>query len=496
MKEQIKTIIDQKGNTVGSTIISNFRKYAPELIPEINNLFLEYHLSFSEKIYWIINDINQPPTCNVCGNKVKFKGYQIGYDKNCSRKCAANDPLRKHKIRKTNLQRYGDICPLNNDIIKQKKFKTLNEKYHVNNIGELRKSAPKMREKFFNSLTIERLGNCEPLFDSAFYIQKGRNYYDYPFKCLKCNHQFNSYLINGHIPKCPHCFPIPLFSTYETEIINEIKKFYNGIILRSNRSVLKTLELDIYIPEHKIAFEIDGLYWHSDIFKHKNYHLEKTIKCNNEGIRLIHIFEDEWLEKKDIVINRIKHLLHKDSNKIYARKCFVKEINNDEKDQFLEKYHLQGKDNSLIKLGLYYKEELVAVMSFGKSRYSKNAYWELVRYATISDKTIVGGGSKLLAYFQKYHHESMITYADLRWSDGNFYQQLGFTFSHNSKPNYFYIKRDKRFSRLKFQKHKLKKKLTIFNESLSEYKNMENNGFYRIWDCGNMVFIYNKKEAN
>ena len=218
-----------------------------------------------------------------------------------------------------------------------------------------------------------------------------------------------------------------------------------------------------------------GLLWHSDKFKQdKNYHLNKTIECESKGYRLIHIFEDEWVNKQEIIKSKLLSIFNKNQNKIYARKCIVKEIDIKIKNEFLNRTHIQGEDRSNIKLGLFHQNELVAVMTFCKSRFNKNFEWELSRYS--SSKHVIGGASKLLKYFERiYKPSSIITYADRRFSQGKLYFTLGFTFDHFSSPNYFYTKNQIKLSRIQCQKHKLKDILKDFNENLSESENMSLN---------------------
>ena len=175
-------------------------------------------------------------------------------------------------------------------------------------------------------------------------------------------------------------------------------------------------------------------------------------------------------------------IFNKNQEKIYARKCIVKEITSKEKNEFLNKTHIQGEDRANIKLGLFYNNELVAVMTFCKSRFNKNFEWELSRYS--SSKHVIGGAGKLLKYFERiYKPKSLITYADRRFSQGKLYFTLGFTFDHFSLPNYFYNRGKIRLSRIQCQKHKLKDILKDFDDNLSESENMYINGWNKIYDC-------------
>lgn len=154
--------------------------------------------------------------------------------------------------------------------------------------------------------------------------------------------------------------------------------------------------------------------------------------------------------KKNIVKSRIKAIIGLTPYKIQARKCIVKEIDSKLANKFIEKYHIQGKSNSTVNIGLFYKNRLCAVMTFGKPRFTRKYDWELHRYCTLSNFNIIGGAGKLLSYFRKNYQGSIISYADKRWSDGNLYRQLGFKELNDSEPEYYYTKGNLRFNRMEF----------------------------------------------
>ena len=152
----------------------------------------------------------------------------------------------------------------------------------------------------------------------------------------------------------------------------EINDFINSLGIKTETSVRSILddgyEIDIFISLFKIGIECDGLYWHSEKFKDNSYHLNKTKECFEKGIRLIHIFEDEWIYKRPILESMLKNLFNLTNNKIYARKCEIKDVKNTSKKNFLDENHIQGKCQSSANLGLYYNDELVSLMTFGKPR--------------------------------------------------------------------------------------------------------------------------------
>lgn len=298
---------------------------------------------------------------------------------------------------------------------------------------------------------------------------------------------------------CKKCSVIE--SDEEINIYEFIKELLpHEEVINGDRKIIKPFELDIYVPSKKIAIEYDGLYWHSEARKEdSNYHLNKTIECEKQAIQLIHIFEDEWIEKEDIVKSRIKSLLGVLDNIIYARKCEVKEVSKDICNEFLENNHLQGKCISAIRLGLFYNEELVSVMTFGKNRVcvgngkdenTDNSY-ELLRFCSKLNTEVVGGASKLLKYFEKnYKPKEITTYADRRWSNGEFYKKIGFEQYNISRPSYYYIVNCKRLHRYTLRKNILVEKYNCPPE-MTEHDFCFSQGWWRIYDCGCYCF---KKE--
>lgn len=296
-----------------------------------------------------------------------------------------------------------------------------------------------------------------------------------------------SYIENESINKKQHR------SKPELEI-EEFLKDNNIEYFNNSREFTDGHEIDFIIPEYNLAIEYNGLYYHSEIMggKDKNYHINKMNICNRVGLRLITIFEDEWLNNKDLIISKLKNQLNLVTNKIYARKCTIKEISASESNLFLDTNHNQGKCQSTIKLGAFYNEELVGVMTFSNGRVALGSKrvdgeYEMIRYSTILNHSCVGLFSKMLNYFIKTYSPTVInSYGDLRWIDvnKNVYLSNGFTLSSISRPNYWYTYRHKnRIHRYNFRKHKL---LEMGGDaSKSEWEIMKELHYDRIWDCGN-----------
>ena len=393
----------------------------------------------------------------------------------------------RNKIKATNLERYG-VENIGNSLTVRERIKATNQERYGCDFPlenkEISKKVVAINIATLETEVRERVSNSGYEIVGEYQGCEKRNL----LKCLRCGNKFLHNIMSNKPLFCPFCDKVS-GSHKENEIMAYIRSL--GITARErDRDVLDGKELDIYIPDKALAIEIDGIYWHSEASgKDKSYHLNKTKMCEEWGIQLIHIFEDEILYKGRIVKSRLRAILGKTPYKIAARLCQVREVPSNLYSKFVEKYHIQGAVNTSIRLGLYYKNRLVAVMGFNKSRFNKKYDYELMRYCTISSFNITGGAGKLLKYFRKHYQGSIISYADKRWSNGSLYRSLGFTELEDSAPNYYYVKGNTRESRQKFQKHKLENVLEVFDPELSEQQNMRKNGWSRIWDCGNKVFV-------
>ena len=288
-------------------------------------------------------------------------------------------------------------------------------------------------------------------------------------------------------------------SRYEKEICSLLKQY--GIKFETNRQILIGRELDIYMPDKKIAIEFNGLIWHTEWWgkKDRHYHLEKTEKCNEKGVGLIHIFEDEYVEKKDIVESKIKHILNISDDtiqKIYARKTIITEINNNIAKEFLNKNHIQGYTPSTIYLGAYYNNEIIGVMTF-KEDYKGSNRWELTRFATKLNTICSGLGGKLFKTFiREYSPLEVKSFADRRWTIdiyNNLYTKIGFTLEKILKPDYCYYNNKrgkyKRFHKFLFRKQILHKKYG-FPLTMTETEMVKELGYDRIWNCGLVKYVW------
>jgi len=428
--------------------------------------------------------------CSLQNEEVKEKSRQtLLKNYNCENPTKNKEIIKK--IKKTNLERYGVESPIQNKEIKDKTKRTNLERYGVDNPSKSKEIREKQKntviEKFIPVLNNLLKGNNLELLSNYNHCRDSIK-----LKCKTCNNIFDSNYFNLYqdCGKCPKCFPKNK-SNYEIELSDFIKSIESSEIIENNREIIKPYELDIFIPSKNMAIEFNGLYYHSEQFKiDKNYHLNKTELCESKNIQLIHIFEDEWIFKQDIVKSRLRQMLGiNNSERIHARKCEIKEISPKIKNKFLNKYHIQGEDKSNIKLGAFYSNELISVMTFSKGNISKGSkniegVYELSRFCSNNNYQVPGIASKLLSYFKRnYSWKEIYSYADHRWSEGNLYYKIGFELEHITKPNYFYINGLNRIHRFNLRKKPDEPK------DIPEWILRQKEGYFRIWDCGHYKFI-------
>ena len=419
--------------------------------------------------------------CDNCGEikKIQYNTYiriSINDKYYCNNKECIN------KKRKLSIQKkHGVSNVFQLDDIKEKSKKSLISKYGYDNAQKV----PDIKRKTMETCYI-KYGHYNP-FQSEKIKKKIRNTnmkrygVEYPQQSSMIRDKYSSLHISSKV---------------ETELYCFIKNNLKYPILKNVKNIISGYELDTYVPYLNLAFEFNGLYWHNEISKNKNYHLNKTELCEEQEIQLIHIYEDDWEFKKNIIKSMILNKIGKTPNKIFARKTKVKEIiDNKIIRDFLINNHRQGFVGSSIKLGLFYNENLVSLMTFGKRRVvmgkkkSNNEEYELLRFCNKLNTNIVGGANKLFKHFIKNHNPKEITtYADRSWGNGNLYKQLGFKYHGKTQPNYYYIINRKRKYRFGFRKDKLVKE--GFDINKSERQIMLDRKIYRIYDSGNLKFIY------
>ncbi len=506
--------------TKESWVKKNEPKLYYDIITYTETLSDEY--SFKERLWLYFHNQSERPKCLTCGSEVKFRNrLDKPYGDFCSLTCANNNKEELgRRQRKTLNEKYGvDYYPQHSEFVSKQK-NTKQKKYGDPNYNNVNKSlkTKKLLYGHTNYNNVEKQKNTclvkygvDNYSKSEEYVQKLKYEYvekysdvnitdvkDYyvTIKCDVCNSESEmtkQLLYERHKRKqiiCTECNPVGFSSrsSHEKELCDILDRL--GINYQTNVK-LNGIEYDVCIEDFKLLIEINGLYWHSDLFKGVDFHLNKTKNANNLGYKLIHVFEDEWLYRKEIVLSIISNKLNITTNKIYGRECTIKEINHDICSEFLENNHIQGSVKSSVRLGLFYGDLLVSVMSFSKGRVimgGKPDEYELNRFCNLINYNVIGGSSKLLKHFEKtYKPKKIISYSDIRYFEGNMYEKLGFEWTSQSKPNYWYVMGTHRYHRFNFRKSILVKK--GYDINLTESEIMSNNGVRKIYDCGNLKFV-------
>lgn len=285
-----------------------------------------------------------------------------------------------------------------------------------------------------------------------------------------------------------------IFGKTQKEIQEWLNSFnYN---FKPNYSILKGKELDLYDENLKLAVEYNGLYWHTEDSPQprlKDYHYNKYKECLDQGVRLIMIYEDEWLDRQEQVKNLLKSVLNVYDKKTFARKCEVREVTKKECNEFLELYHIQGKvSNIKASYGILYDNELLGCISLG-FHHRNNQQLVLNRLCFKDGVQVVGGASRLfkpcIQYAKDNGFDKIISWSDNRYSQGNVYIKLGFILEKELKPDYSYINM-KNTKQGKLSKQSCKKKNIDCPEGKTEKEWMNECGYSRIWDCGKLRWIY------
>lgn len=512
LKNAIKKIIfnfnnysENKGN-----FHRTIQKSHPKLYKKINSSFGQ---TFNMKAYCILNDIIETPFCKFCGIKtVSFKNINEGFKSYCSDRCAHKDP-DFHKKRKASMfEKYGVEYPLQvkefankvsekNKIIfangsecRKKCEATLKANHGVNNPMELKefrakiskkhalktkdeieKSVKKRKQTKFEKYGDENFKNDEKIKTTLF--EKYGIFFPNQIKCsidwvsIKDKKEFlENTLQTTHPLKIAKDFNLAYSTVYKLierfklkhlvrktfNAENEINTFVKslGFETKTNdRKILNGQEIDILVPEANIGIEHNGLYWHSEKNgKDEHYHLNKTIKCEEKGIKLFHIFEHEWIEKQEIVKSLISNGLKIWKNEIHFSECKIKKINKIEKSSFLKENNLFGDDESNYWYGLTFNGELVELITAVKK---EKDVFEIVSHCKKLNFKINNGFEKLISFLKSKHNlKSVLFFVDRRFELDD--APINLKHIDTIKPNILYLEKST----------------------------------YKIWDCGSLLFEF------
>lgn len=523
-KNEVYKIINDKNGLSGKytkpkvVFMEACTKYAKEYINEENKNWI-----ITRNIWHIINKIDQPK-CLHC--LVKFCSWLPTYKKYsnyCSIYCQnhsvehrnkllefnssdeGKESIRKKtiKTKTTNVEKYGTVSYLTSDYYKKSRIgktnfisedtrnifiTTMNEKVRpkIVHFSKMESGLTNYRNVCIKRLGIENVTDAESF--KTYLINEHHNK-ERTIQNIAKEIKLNTSSLARWFDRLDIEIKYFFTSTDHIEIVNYLKNIGVSSIKENNRNIIKNTELDIYLPEHNLAIEYCGLYWHSELFKDKNYHKNKYEKCKEKGIRLLTIFQNEWVYNKNIVKSKLKNILNLGTETIYARKCKIVRLKHySEVSEFMANNHIQGAGRGGSYLfGITYNDNLIGCMIFKKS---KDSTIILDRYAT--SHTVVGGFSKCLKYASSILKTDGIdeieSFADLRWSVGNLYIKNEFTEKYILSPDYSYIRNDSLFHKFNFRHTRLRK-MKQYDSTLSESENMKKMNIHKIYDCGKIKYV-------
>jgi formylmethanofuran dehydrogenase subunit E len=475
---------------------------------EIETLLMENGIKWEPFSY---SDLHQKINyeCPSCGNMKSgqivhiFNGHALC--KKCSGKEVRSQEQAERELREKNIE-FKDFSYVNNGMYIESKCPDCG-KWKKSRFIDLLKGHDlctscgrrKREQTFTQEQAEEKLKNAGIVFKPFVYSIGKKTEVD--IKCRKCDEYFTvqfdfPFIFNGGSLLCP----THRKSISEGEL--EIKTFISSLGIDFNENIkIDSVEVDVFVSSRATAFEYNGLYWHSEIFKQRDFHFNKTEVLRRNGIRLIHIWEDDWYFKREICKSFIANVLGKTPEKINARDCTIKYPSVKERNDFLNNNHLLGTTPAAdISLGLYSDNEYVAMMTFGKGR---NGDFLMSRFCCKQYTSVRGGFSKMFHFFTENFkdYDTVKTFADYAISDGWLYEKNGFVRTGITKPDYQYILPQSKnvYSSFKCLRRLTKQNFTHkklveegYDASKSEREIMLERKIPRLYDCGKLVYVWNR----
>jgi hypothetical protein len=308
------------------------------------------------------------------------------------------------------------------------------------------------------------------------------------FSCGHIKKTNYKYIRNTKTGKCPDCSIID--SEGQNEVIEFIKSLGISNIVKNTREIIPPKELDIYLPDYKIAFEFNGLYFHSEIaggYKKKTYHLDKWKRCRDKGIVLYTITDQEWLHQKNKIEAGLKSVLKKTTHVIDAAECYVLEVDHSTATKFHDQTSINYNEMHGTHIGIWHNNELIACLSFSDTI--------VLNYSIKEDYIVTNGPQAAFAYYAELTGITTMT-SSLRIEEPNLniLPSLGFTEVKHTRPNlsYYHKKYHTLHSPAELQQDKLPTLLPIFDPDISYLENLRVNKYDRYFDCGNKIYVWKK----
>lgn len=286
---------------------------------------------------------------------------------------------------------------------------------------------------------------------------------------------------------CPHCNR----SKDELEIAEWLRQKGHAVEV-CNRSIAKPFEIDIVLPEKKLAIEFCGLYWHSEKFRPDSmYHRRKLEVCERQDYRLLTVFSDEWADRKLVCLSRILNAIGSAPKGIGARQCSLLKMEKSAAKDFFDDYHLQGSTGTTAAWGLFHDDRLVQCLSLGpvtRQHTKTGKMIELKRFASVDDVRVQGGFSRLLkaatSWARGCGYSTIKSYCDLRWGTGKIYAMAGFRLKATSRPSPWYTDGHRRLHAFTMRKRPEEQ-----SSGKTEAQLRADQGYWRIWDCGHQTWV-------
>lgn len=357
---------------------------------------------------------------------------------------------------------------------------TPDERAHLSRVLKEKWRSPEVRANYCAGIGIPVV-ELQRMAQEAGYQHLSKEGDDHRLRCLTCGTE---------VLRRPHNFHkgcIECLGTSTSRAEQEIKEYVRALGFKAEKTKILGLEVDVYVESVRIGIEYCGLYWHAESNR-PNTHIYQKYMNLRDTIRLLTVFEDEWLHQKEKVKKVIKYKLLSQTSRLYGRDCDVLPISGRIASEFTGIHHLNGAKNSnVLNMGLFYRESLVAVMCFGWHHRNPQEF-VLSRFCT-NGMAVVGGASKLFAAalgeIRNLGVKKVTTWSDNRWSTGDLYKRLGFVLDAELPADYHYVKGNKRYS-----KQSLKKTPEERLTGKTEFELRTEQGYDRIWDCGKKRWVF------
>jgi uncharacterized C2H2 Zn-finger protein len=414
-------------------------------------------------------------------------GDRVAWNKGLTKECDSR--LLAQSINMKKKYTSGVLVPWAKGLTKETDNRILQMSYVVSET--LKKSDLQTRLNLFKRLSKEEIKRRLTI--GAPHLELLTNLDDYTrdrdknliFKCKVCDYIQKKSLLSALSDRCEKCNPIG--SKQQIEIDRFIRSM-NFETIMCTRDLINPYEIDIYVDSKKFGIEFNGLYFHSELFKNRQYHSDKTSMCKKIDVRLMHIFGDEWREKQDICKSMIAHKLGVYETTIYARKCIVKPVSYKVRKKFFNDNHIDGDVKSTHAIGLYLGDMLISCMSLRRPYHKKyKGKLEVARFCMKLRTHAPGALSRLtkhaMTYCKANGFTGLLTYVDMRLGSKNGYLSAGWNYLGETSNRFWWTDGRSRIDRFKIRADKANK--------ITEKEMAESLGVVKIWGCTNLIFSKN-----